>query len=49
MFHGTGAVPHRQRHRKQRPAGTTFTQAFGQALVRELGERDERIVAITAA
>ena len=43
------AVPHRQRREQvARRSGTTYTQAFGEALVR-LAERDERIVAITAA
>jgi 1-deoxy-D-xylulose-5-phosphate synthase len=47
-FHGTGPFHIGNGVTKRKVAGTTFTQAFGQALVR-LAEADERIVAITAA
>jgi 1-deoxy-D-xylulose-5-phosphate synthase len=47
-FHGTGPFHIGNGHRKSIAVGTTFTQAFGDALVRE-ARADERIVAITAA
>ena len=47
-FHGTGPFHIGNGASKAAAVGTTYTQAFGEALVR-LGERDERIVAITAA
>jgi 1-deoxy-D-xylulose-5-phosphate synthase len=47
-YHGTGPFHLGNGQRKDEAAGTTYTDAFGQALVR-LAERDERIVAITAA
>ncbi len=47
-FHGTGPFHLGNGVCKKRSQGTTFTAAFGQALVR-LAETDERIVAITAA
>jgi len=47
-FHGTGPFDLGNGVRKAAAAGSTYTDAFGQALVR-LAERDERIVAITAA
>jgi 1-deoxy-D-xylulose-5-phosphate synthase len=47
-FHGTGPFHIGNGHRKSVAVGTTFTQAFGDALVRE-ARADERIVAITAA
>ena len=42
-FHGTGPFHLGNGARKGVPAGTTYTEAFGQALVR-LAEQDERIV-----
>jgi len=48
-FHGTGPFHLGNGVRKAvAAAGATYTEAFGQALV-QLAERDERIVAITAA
>ncbi len=47
-FHGTGPFDLGNGVRKAAAAGSTYTDAFGEALVR-LAERDERIVAITAA
>jgi len=47
-FHGTGPFHLGNGDRKAAAAGTTFTEAFGQALVR-LAETDSRIVAVTAA
>ena len=47
-FHGTGPFHLGNGARKAAAAGTTFTEAFGQALVR-LAETDSRIVAVTAA
>jgi 1-deoxy-D-xylulose-5-phosphate synthase len=47
-FHGTGPFHLGDGAVKAAAVGTTYTQAFGDALVR-LAERDERIVAITAA
>ena len=47
-FHGTGPFHIGNGAKKVAAVGTTYTDAFGQALVR-LAERDERVVAITAA
>jgi 1-deoxy-D-xylulose-5-phosphate synthase len=47
-FHGTGPFHLGNGVRKSAAVGTTFTEAFGQALVR-LAETDPRIVAVTAA
>ncbi len=47
-YHGTGPFHIANGASKATAVGTTYTQAFGDALVR-LAERDERIVAITAA
>jgi 1-deoxy-D-xylulose-5-phosphate synthase len=47
-FHGTGPFHIGNGVRKAAAVGTTYTDAFGEALVR-LAERDERVVAITAA
>jgi 1-deoxy-D-xylulose-5-phosphate synthase len=47
-YHGTGPFHLGNGARKARTAGTTFTDAFGQALVR-LAETDPRIVAVTAS
>jgi len=47
-FHGTGPFHLTNGERKARTAGVTFTEAFGEALVREAHE-DARIVAVTAA
>ena len=47
-YHGTGPFHIANGASKVAAVGTTYTQAFGDALVR-LAERDERIVAITAA
>ncbi len=47
-FHGTGPFHRTSGERKAATVGTTFTEAFGQALVR-LAEKDPRVVAITAA
>jgi 1-deoxy-D-xylulose-5-phosphate synthase len=47
-YHGTGPFHLGNGASKAAAVGTTYTQAFGDALVR-LAERDERIVAITAA
>jgi len=47
-FHGTGPFNRESGERKAPAQGTTYTQAFGQALVR-LAEKDPRVVAITAA
>jgi 1-deoxy-D-xylulose-5-phosphate synthase len=47
-FHGTGPFNVGSGERKSPAVGTTYTDAFGEALVR-LAERDGRIVAITAA
>ncbi len=47
-YHGTGPFHLGNGACKAAAVGTTFTGAFGQALV-HLAERDERIVAVTAA
>ena len=47
-FHGTGPFHLGNGERKTAITGCTYTEAFGQALVR-LAEDDERIVAVTAA
>ena len=47
-FHGTGPFCLDDGTRKGVPTGTSYTEAFGQALVR-LAAHDERIVAVTAA
>jgi 1-deoxy-D-xylulose-5-phosphate synthase len=47
-FHGTGPFHLGNGVRKVAAVGTTYTEAFGQALVR-LAESDPRIVAVTAA
>ena len=47
-YHGTGPFHLGNGVSKKAAVGTTYTQAFGQALVK-LAERDKRIVAITAA
>ena len=47
-FHGTGPFNLCDGVRKAAVVGTTFTEAFGQALVR-LADADPRIVAVTAA
>ena len=47
-YHGTGPFDLSNGERKARPLGTTYTEAFGRALVRE-ASADSRIVAITAA
>jgi 1-deoxy-D-xylulose-5-phosphate synthase len=47
-YHGTGPFHLANGARKATAVGTTYTQAFGQALVR-LAEDDPRIVAVTAA
>ena len=47
-YHGTGPFHIGNRVCKAAAVGTTYTEAFGEALVR-LAERDRRIVAITAA
>jgi 1-deoxy-D-xylulose-5-phosphate synthase len=47
-FHGTGPFHLGNGVRKAAAVGTTYTEAFGQALVR-LAESDPRIVAVTAA
>ena len=48
LFHGTGPFHLGNGDAKAKKEGTTYTEAFGEALV-ELAERDERICAITAA
>jgi len=47
-FHGTGPFHLSNGDSKTAAKGTSYTDAFGDALVR-LAERDERVVAITAA
>jgi 1-deoxy-D-xylulose-5-phosphate synthase len=47
-FHGTGPFERSNGERKASPRGTTYTEAFGHALVRE-ARVDSRIVAVTAA
>jgi 1-deoxy-D-xylulose-5-phosphate synthase len=47
-FHGTGPFELGNGIKRASAGGTTYTEAFGKALVR-LAEQDERIVAITAA
>jgi 1-deoxy-D-xylulose-5-phosphate synthase len=47
-YHGTGPFHRTSGVRKAAAVGTTYTEAFGQALVR-LAENDPRVVAITAA
>jgi 1-deoxy-D-xylulose-5-phosphate synthase len=47
-YHGTGPFHIGNGERKAAAVGTTYTDAFGDALVR-LAERDKRVVAITAA
>jgi 1-deoxy-D-xylulose-5-phosphate synthase len=47
-FHGTAPFHIGNGLRKSAVVGTTYTEAFGEALVR-LAEQDERVVAITAA
>lgn len=47
-FHGIGPFTVSNGERKVAATGTTFTEAFGQAMVRE-ARRDARVVAITAA
>ena len=47
-YHGTGPFHRQSGERKAAALGTTYTEAFGQALVR-LAEKDPRVVAITAA
>jgi 1-deoxy-D-xylulose-5-phosphate synthase len=47
-FHGTGPFHLGNGARKAAAVGTTFTEAFGQALVR-LAATDKRIVAVTAS
>jgi len=47
-YHGTGPFQLSNGERKPHPRGATYTEAFGQVLVRE-GRRDSRIVAVTAA
>ena len=47
-YHGTAPFHIGNGARKAAVVGTTYTDAFGEAMVR-LAERDERIVAITAA
>ena len=47
-FHGTGPFDRSNGERKVSPRGTTYTEAFGHALVRE-ARIDSRIVAVTAA
>jgi len=47
-FHGTGPFHIGNGEGKARPTGTTYTQAFGDALLREARD-DPRVVAITAA
>jgi 1-deoxy-D-xylulose-5-phosphate synthase len=47
-FHGTGPFHIANGERRRSQHGTTFTEAFGEALVRE-ARADERIVAVTAA
>ena len=47
-FHGTPPFVVSNGERKKRGPGRTFSEAFGDALVRE-AEADERVVAITAA
>jgi 1-deoxy-D-xylulose-5-phosphate synthase len=47
-FHGTGPFDRSNGERKAGPRGTTYTEAFGHALVRE-ARIDSRIVAVTAA
>jgi 1-deoxy-D-xylulose-5-phosphate synthase len=47
-YHGTGPFDLGNGARSAPAVGTTYTQAFGEAMVR-LAQRDERIVAITAA
>jgi len=47
-FHGTAPFHLTNGERKRAAVGTSYTDAFGQALVR-LAEQDERVVAITAA
>ncbi len=47
-YHGTGPFDLSNGERKASPLGTTYTEAFGRALVRE-ASADSRIVAITAA
>jgi 1-deoxy-D-xylulose-5-phosphate synthase len=47
-FHGTGPFDRSNGERKAGPHGTTYTAAFGRALVRE-ARTDSRIVAVTAA
>jgi len=47
-FHGTGPFDRSNGERKASPRGTTYTEAFGHALVRE-ARADSTIVAVTAA
>jgi 1-deoxy-D-xylulose-5-phosphate synthase len=47
-FHGTGPFHIVNGEGKSKAAGTTYTQAFGEALVREARD-DPRVVAVTAA
>jgi len=47
-YHGTGPFHLGNGARKAAAAGTTYTQAFGEAMVR-LAEADDRVVAVTAA
>jgi 1-deoxy-D-xylulose-5-phosphate synthase len=47
-FHGTGPFHIPNGERKSKPVGVTYTEAFGDALVR-LGRDDPRVVAVTAA
>jgi 1-deoxy-D-xylulose-5-phosphate synthase len=47
-FHGTGPFDLSNGERKASPRGTTYTEAFGHALVRE-ARADSTIVAVTAA
>jgi 1-deoxy-D-xylulose-5-phosphate synthase len=47
-FHGTGPFALGNGERREQPIGTSYTEAFGDAVVR-LAEEDPRIVAVTAA
>jgi len=47
-YHGTGPFHLGNGAKKAAVAGTTYTQAFGEAMVR-LAEADDRVVAVTAA
>jgi 1-deoxy-D-xylulose-5-phosphate synthase len=47
-YHGTGPFTVSNGERHKSTPGTTFTEAFGQVMVRE-GRRDARVVAVTAA